>query len=146
MEKRIEEIVRDIEGLERKFRKEKDKLDEQYISIKAKCTHPEIGETGMFICPDCGYNGGPEYPEQLSEWDYENYNKNIEKTRMWRRALATKFTRDEIKNMTKDIKTKIGALKDNLKLKMHPLVIEWKEIQSNCKHINRTEFICPDCG
>ena len=97
---RVKEINKEIKIISNKYKPEIEIMEKELQKIKGSCTHPEIGlGTGMFICPDCKYNGLPEYPEELSERDYDNYEENIEKSRKWRRTLKAKFTREEIKNM-----------------------------------------------
>jgi hypothetical protein len=100
IENRVKEINKEIKIIASKFKPEIETLEKELQKIKGICTHPEIGlDTGMFICPDCNYNGSPQYPEELSERDYDSYEENVEKSRKRRRELKAKFTREEIKNM-----------------------------------------------
>lgn len=125
-----------------------EKLNEEWRAIKSKCTHPEIGEgTGMYICPDCDYYGGPEYPETLSDRDYDNYDTNIEKTRQWRRQLKAKYSREEIKEMKKAIIAKIDSLKSSYATEERNLYNEWDVFKKKCSHSNITsDKFCIDCG
>lgn len=145
MDKRVEEIKMEINSLERKFKIEKEKLQNEQLQIRSKCTHPEIGEVFMFICSDCGYNGGPESYDELSERDYENYSENIEKTRKWRRTLKAKFTREEIVKMAKDLKEKFSLLEKRQFSEITKLNEELKTIKSNCVHKSKKNNICEYC-
>lgn len=66
--KDVEEIRAKIKSASERLTRNLEKINEEWRTIKSKYTHPEIGEgTGMYMCPDCEYYGGPEYPETLSD-------------------------------------------------------------------------------
>lgn len=146
--KDVEEIRAKIKSSYERYTRNLEKINEEWRTIKSKCTHPEIGESiGIYICPDCEYYGGPEYPETLSDRDYINYDINIEKTRQWRRQLKTKHTRVEIIEMKNAVKEKIDSLKSFYAIEEKKLYDEWEIIKKKCNHLNvSSDKFCMDCG
>ncbi|CAN5362240.1 hypothetical protein BH09BAC5_BH09BAC5_30000 [soil metagenome] len=126
IENRVKQIQKEIKIIENKFEPEIELLQKELQKIKRNCTHPEVGlDTGMFICPDCSCNGSPEYPEQLSERDHDDYEENIEKSREWRRKLKVKFTRKEIKTMYFNTKENLEFLQKKCNSETTILSKEW---------------------
>lgn len=85
----------------------------------------------MYICPDCDYFRGPEYPQTLSDRDYDSYDTNIEKTRQGRRQLKEKYSRREIKEMKKAIIVKIDSLKSSYATEERNLYNEWDVLKKS---------------
>lgn len=85
------------------------RLLEEKKWIENACTHPAIGEIFMWSCSDCGY--APDEIGELSDYDREKYQRNIEEARIYNRRKKAKFSRDEIKSMKANVEQRLDLLK-----------------------------------
>jgi len=131
------------------LQRDKQNLYEKWSELKKKCTHPNIGEFSMFRCPDCDWSGEPDYPEELSERDYAQYEETIKKVRELNRKLKTIYSSEEVKKFKSELQNQIKEVESLYKNQINILNKEKNELISerikNCSHPKLRNSYCPDC-
>lgn len=150
IEKQLQELNYKILRVKSLLKEEEEKIFRGWDILKKECTHPFIGNGGMYNCADCGLSGQPIYPEEFSERDYEVYDDRIRYIRIQNQQKKIKYSREEIKERANNFRQQLKDARMNFRDKTVPMEDEIKRIklerQKSCPHNNIYKQCCSDCG